>query len=129
MSIKPHSNTIRRAVLAAAVVLSLALLAGCSDETAAGPNTANSTGAASETHAAAEQREAVFSVPGMECPMCPITVKRAFSGVDGVIEADADLKTRQARALFDPSRTDTDTLIAAIENSGFSAQLKENDHE
>ncbi len=65
----------------------------------------------------------------MNCPMCPITVRRALSNVDGVIAAEADLKTKQARALFDPARTDTGILIGAIENSGFSTQLQESDHE
>ncbi len=120
MTITRHMNTSRLATLATAAVLSLGLLAGWSSQSAM---------AQDASQAATEQREAVFSVPDMSCPMCPITVRRALSNVDGVIEAEADLKTRQARALFDPARTDTATLIAAIENSGFSAQLKAGEHE
>lgn len=129
MSIIRFTKTSRLATLAAVVVAGASLLASCNNESTAGPNTANSGAGPSETHATAERREAVFSVPGMDCPMCPFTVKRALSGADGVIEAEADLKTKEARAIFDPSRTSTDALIAAIENSGFSAQLKKHDDE
>lgn len=128
MSIIRTSSTNRLAALAA-VVLGLSLLAGCSDEPAADPNTGQSVHASGNANAASEQREVVFSVPGMDCPMCPITVKRALSDADGIFEAEADLKTKEARVVFDPSRTDTDALIAAIESSGFSAHLKESDHE
>lgn len=118
MSITHNLNTYR---LAAAVVLGLGLLvAGWSSQFAVAQNA---------SHATVEQREAVFSVPGMDCPMCPATVKRALSRVDGVTKANADLKTKQAHVVFDPAKTDTDTLIAAIEKAGFSAQLKESDHE
>lgn len=120
MTITQPMNTSRLAALAITAVLSLGLLAGGSSQSAM---------AQDDVQAATEQHEAVFSVPGMDCPMCPITVRRALSNVDGVIEAEADLKTKQARALFDPARTDTDALIAAIENSGFSAQLKDDVHE
>jgi len=128
MSITRHLSTKRLAVLAA-VVLGLGLLAGCSDEPPSGLNGGSSAQASSAAISAANQREAVFSVPGMECPMCPVTVKRALSNVDGVFEADADLRTKQARVVFDSSRTNPDALMAAIEGSGFSAKLKESAHE
>lgn len=121
-----HTDTRRWGALASASVLSLGLLlAGCNNETAAGRNTTSSVAASSETHVVAERREAVFSVPGMNCPTCPITVRRALINVDGVFEAEASLQTKQARATFDPKRTDPQALIQAIENSGFSAQLKD----
>ncbi len=123
MSITSCSHPNRKAVLTAAAVLALGLLVGCNNDTAANPSTSQAGERASDTQAI-EQQKTVFSVPGMDCPMCPITVKRALSGGEGVIEADADLKTKQAYAVFDPSQTDTDALIAAIKNSGFSAHRK-----
>lgn len=101
--------------IATTVVLGLLLLAGCSD-----PEEAQASAAEGES----ERREVVLSVPDMSCPMCPITVRRALNGVDGVHEAEADLDTQQARAVFDPARTDPEALIAAIENTGFSATLQ-----
>jgi mercuric ion binding protein len=127
MSITHNSSTKRLAALALA--LGLSFLVGCSDQPAAGPNTGHSAQAFNDANTATELSEAVFSVPGMDCPMCPITVRRALSGIDGVYEAEADLKTREAHAVFDPSRTNAAALIAAIGNAGFSAHLKESAHE
>ncbi|WP_139349745.1 heavy-metal-associated domain-containing protein [Thioalkalivibrio denitrificans] len=124
-----YSNTGRLAMLIVAIVLGLGLLAGCSDEPTAGTTAANSSQTANDIQATVARHQARFSVPGMDCPMCPITVKRALGNVDGVIEADADLKTKQAYVVFDPSQTDTYALVAAIENAGFSASLENYDHE
>lgn len=112
MTSNPIGN---RLAIVATLVLGLFLLAGCSDEPVAHSSAAEDAG---------ERREVVLSVPDMTCPTCPITIRRALSGVDGVYEAEADLDTKEARAVFDPARTDLDALIAAIENSGFSAELK-----
>lgn len=112
MTLNPIGN---RVAVVATLVLGLFLLAGCSDE----PDTH-----ASAAEDATERREVVLSVPDMTCPTCPVTVRRSLGGVDGVYEADADLDTKEARAVFDPARTDVDMLIAAVRNSGFSATLK-----
>lgn len=108
-------STDNRLALLATVVLGLLLLAGCSD-----PAEAQAFAAGDEN----ERHEVMLSVPDMSCPMCPITVRRALKGIDGVHEAEADLESRQARAVFDPARTDPEVLIAAIENAGFSATVK-----
>ncbi|QKK04114.1 MAG: hypothetical protein HND55_13495 [Pseudomonadota bacterium] len=109
-----------RLAIVATLVLGLFLLAGCSDEPDAH---------ASAAEDATERREVVLSVPDMTCPTCPITVRRSLRGVDGVYEAEVDFETKQARAVFDPARTDVDMLIAAVENSGFSATLKSKSNE
>jgi len=104
-----------RLAVAATVFLGLLLLAGCSD-----PADAQASGAKDES----KRQEVVLSVPDMSCPMCPVTVRRALKGIDGVQEADADLESKQARAVFDPVRTDPEIMIAAIRNAGFSATVK-----
>lgn len=111
-----------------AAVLMLGLPAGCGGETASGTG-ATETDRASEADANIELREAVLSVPDMNCPMCPITVRKALTGVDGVSEADASLADKQATVVFDPGRASTEALIAAIADSGFSATLQESDNE
>lgn len=122
-----HYRSTRPLVALAAVVLGIGLLAGCSEQPAAGSNAGNSARAPGNAEAASEQREVVFSVPGMNCPMCPITIKRALNDVDGVSDAWADLETKKAHAVFDPSQTSIDALITAIENAGYS--VKETHHE
>jgi len=100
--------------------LALALTAGCSEDAANGADASRGE-VQTETSPAIERREVTFSVPGMTCPMCPITVRKALAGVDGVLEAHASLDDKQAHVVFDPARTRVDALIAAVNESGFTA--------
>lgn len=122
-------NKSRLATLITSAVLGLGLLVGCSEQPSVGPNTAHVTQSTSNDNANIKQDEAVFAVPDMNCPTCPIAVRRALNNVDGVLQAEASLDTKQALVVFDLSLTTTDALIAAIENAGFSAYLKEDNHE
>lgn len=106
--------------IAGSLVMAMGLLAGCGEETAPGNADAGRT---AET--GAELREVTLSVPDMNCPMCPITVRKALASVDGVLDADASLEGKQARVVFDPARTGTGALIAAVGEAGFSASLRE----
>jgi len=111
---------------AAYLALVLTLLVGCGDDTATpvGPSDQ-----AAETGTTSERREIALSVPAMNCPMCPITVRRALAGVDGVLKADASLKDKQARVAFDPARTDIDALLAAVAEAGFSGTGQDKSNE
>lgn len=128
MFIKLNRLIIRPAALSA-VVLALLFAAGCAEEASVKTQTGQPAQNTTAVEHSPALREITLSVPGMDCPVCPITVRRALGNVDGVTEADADLKTREARVRFDPDRTDIDTLITAVRNSGFSAIVKEQRHE
>jgi mercuric transport protein len=116
----------RRAFGLIALVLGTFLLAACSGEPPGAVQAGQGQSApGAEAAQAAELQEITLAVPGMDCPMCPITVRRALSDVPGVVEATADLGTKEAWARFDPARTGAEALIAAVRNSGFSASVKE----
>jgi mercuric ion binding protein len=122
----------RKSLFGAAVALLSVVLAACSDEPSTGADSPAQLPPASqrsEINTASEQLEVRFSVPGMSCPMCPITVRKALAGVDGVTEAETSLKDRQARVVFDPTRTNVDTLIAAVAEAGFEAMAQDSDHD
>jgi len=121
-------NMNNHSLISASLVLVLGLLAGCGTETGAEAG-ASDTGLAARPGTASEQREVVLSVPDMNCPMCPISVRKALAGVDGVVEVDASLEGKRARVLFDPARTDAEALIAAVAETGFSATLQESGDE
>jgi periplasmic mercuric ion binding protein len=107
-----------------AVMIVAGLLAGCGDEGANAESTQRASQAettARETQQPTQQREVTLSVPDMSCPMCPITVRKALAHVDGVSEAEASLDNKQARVVFDPTRTNIDALIAAVAEAGFTA--------
>ena len=77
---------------------------------------------AQSTTAATETVTATFAIQNMTCAMCPITVRKAMEGVEGVRSVDVDFETKTATAVFDPSTTSTTDIAAASTNAGYPAQ-------
>ncbi len=61
----------------------------------------------------------ILSVPGMTCPACPITVKRALTQVDGVTRTDVNFEKREVVVTFDDAKTNVQTLTQATKNAGY----------
>lgn len=72
---------------------------------------------------AGEPRTAVLDVPGMNCSLCPVSVKKALSRVRGVIDAKADLVTKRAEVRFDPDEVSPEALARAVSEAGFPATV------
>lgn len=66
-----------------------------------------------------------LSVPGMTCATCPITVKKALTRVDGVIDANVTYEPKEAAVTFDDSKTSIDALTEATKNAGYRSSVKE----
>lgn len=64
-----------------------------------------------------------LAVPGMTCPACPITVKRALNRVDGVIRTEVSFEKREAVVIFDDAKTNVQALTKATENAGYPSTL------
>ncbi|MDT8450640.1 MAG: cation transporter [Wenzhouxiangellaceae bacterium] len=128
-------NSLFRFAVAAAPAVGLAVvLAACSERAHSPDNSPDNTpettqtsggGGEPATAAPVDLAEVTLSVPGMTCLMCPITVRKALEGVQGVHEASATLSDKSAVVLFDPNRTDVTQLITAVVNSGFEASAME----
>jgi mercuric ion binding protein len=71
-------------------------------------------------------RTVTLSVPTMDCPVCPITVKKALSNVNGVSDATVNFDKRQAIVTFDDTKTNVDALTNATRNAGYPSVLAEN---
>lgn len=71
----------------------------------------------------AETKTVVLDVPGMTCNFCPITVRKALQKVPGVIEAKADFETKTATVVFDPAKTNVETLTKATANAGYTSTV------
>jgi Cu+-exporting ATPase len=67
-------------------------------------------------------QEATLAVSGMDCASCVLTVEKAANKVDGVEGARVNLARGRAVVRFDPSRTNLDTVAAAISDSGYPAR-------
>lgn len=69
---------------------------------------------------AAEGTKAAFKVDGMTCGSCSEKVTAALRGIEGVHAAAVDYQTGTAHVAYDPAKTDSEKLLAAINGTGFS---------
>lgn len=83
------------------------------------PGLTQATLAQSATEAA--QAETTFYVENMTCALCPVTVKAAMSGVEGVKSVEVSLAARTAHVVFDPALTDAAAIAHASEQAGYPA--------
>jgi mercuric ion binding protein len=85
--------------------------------TATGP-TASAQAAATQV---AAEATAIFTVENMTCGLCPITVKKAMEGVEGVRLVEVDFAAKKAIVVFDPSLTTVEAIATASTNAGYPA--------
>lgn len=74
--------------------------------------------------AQAAERNVTLDVPGMNCGMCPITVKKALKQVPGVKSAKADLDSKQAVVVYDDAKTTPEQLVQATTDAGYPSSVK-----
>jgi len=73
-------------------------------------------------HAKSQSQNAVFAIENMTCALCPVTVKKAMSKVDGVQSVKVDFETKTATVRFDPAQTNIAAIAAASTNVGYPAK-------
>ena len=73
----------------------------------------------------AAPKTVILSVPGMDCPVCPITVKKALGKVAGVTRAEVNFDTKEAVVTFDDAKTNVEALRKATSNAGYPSSIKE----
>lgn len=73
---------------------------------------------------AAEPKTVVLQVEGMNCSLCPITVRKALQRVPGVLEARVELEGKRATARYDPDKATPQLLAKAVTDAGFPATVK-----
>jgi len=78
----------------------------------------------SAAQAAEAEQTATFDVPGMTCALCPVTVRKAMEGVEGVRQVEVDFDARTATVVFDSSVTTVEAIAAASANAGYPATVK-----
>jgi len=66
-----------------------------------------------------------LSVPSMDCPVCPITVKKALMNVAGVSKAEINFDKRQATVTFDDAKTNVAALTQATAHAGYPSTQAE----
>src|SRR5439155_26111808 len=76
------------------------------------------------TPAWAASKTVSLDVPGMTCPVCPITVKKALNKVSGVSKVEVSYEKKEARLTFDDGKTDTKALVKATTDAGFPSKAE-----
>ena len=66
-----------------------------------------------------------LSVPTMDCPVCPITIKKALLQVAGVSQAHVNFERKEALVTFDNERTQVDALMRATADAGYPSTATE----
>jgi len=72
----------------------------------------------------ATSKTVTLDVPGMTCPVCPITVKKALNKVSGVSKVEVSYEKKEARVTFDDGKTDTKALVKATTDAGFPSKAE-----
>ena len=72
----------------------------------------------------AETKTVTLSVPGMNCDLCPLTIKKAISKVPGVASVEASYEKKQVVVTFDDSKASVEALMNATANAGYPSTLK-----
>jgi mercuric ion binding protein len=80
--------------------------------------------ASASSVAFAEMKTVTLSVPGMNCDLCPITIKKAVSRVSGVAHVEASFPKKEATVTFDDSKTTVEALTRATANAGYPSSVK-----
>ncbi|MCA0273539.1 MAG: cation transporter [Proteobacteria bacterium] len=88
------------------------------------PDTAPFAFAQSTPVAAPTLTEVRFDVPDMTCALCPLTVKTAMSGVDGVQSVEVDFDSLSATVIFDHALTDAAAIAEASAQAGYPAAVR-----
>lgn len=71
----------------------------------------------------AAQQTVTLSVPGMTCATCPITVKKALTRVEGVIDVKSSLAKRETTVVFENKRVKVEMLTRATKEAGFPSTI------
>ncbi|WP_323034578.1 mercury resistance system periplasmic binding protein MerP [Pararhodobacter sp.] len=66
-----------------------------------------------------------LSIPTMDCPVCPITVKKALTKVPGVSQATISYEKRLATVTYESTKASVDALVQATTNAGYPSILME----
>src|SRR5436190_12138328 len=85
--------------------------------------TAPSSESRSEMTGTSGTEKVVLPVEGMTCAACQANVQRALAAAPGVTKAAVNLMTHEATIQYDPAATSPETLVAAINDTGYLSRL------
>ncbi|WP_329743436.1 mercury resistance system periplasmic binding protein MerP [Dyella sp. A6] len=72
----------------------------------------------------AATRTVTLDVPGMTCPICPITVKRSLEKVNGVDTITSDISKKTVTITYDDAKTQPTALTRATADAGYPSTVQ-----
>ncbi|OJV43376.1 MAG: mercuric transport protein periplasmic component [Acidobacteriales bacterium 59-55] len=67
-------------------------------------------------------RTLTLDVPGMTCPTCPVTIKKALLKQSGVTGVTVRYEKKQLDVAFDDAKTDPTAIMKSTASVGFPSQ-------
>ena len=113
-------------LIAIVIVLMMGLISWSLPVQAAQKPVENKITQASASQKSLTTKTVVLAVPGMTCPVCPITVKKALKNIKGVNHVSVNYKNKTATVSFDTQKVKISTLTEATKNVGYPSSLKTN---
>ncbi|KNA10048.1 hypothetical protein SOVF_147970 [Spinacia oleracea] len=80
-----------------------------------------------ERECTSNESKALFSVMGMTCSACSASVEKAVKRLPGIREAIVDVLNNKAQVIFYPSFVKEEQILEAIMDTGFMAELIDDD--
>ena len=74
----------------------------------------------------AAEQSVILSIPTMDCPVCPITIKKSLQKVTGVKSAEVSYEGKTAVVVFDNQLAKVESFLKATENVGYPATVLKN---
>ena len=75
--------------------------------------------------ALAETQTVTLDVENMTCALCPLTVKRSLTAVEGVSGVEVSFDDKTAVVTYDDAQTDLAALTRATTNAGYPSHPRE----
>lgn len=72
----------------------------------------------------AAPRTVVLSVPGMTCPVCPITVKTALQRAPGVEQVTVNFSRKEIRVRYNDAKTNVAALEKVTARAGYPSHIE-----
>lgn len=71
----------------------------------------------------ADLKSVTLAVPGMDCPVCPITVRKALEKIEGVHKVIVEYEDRTVVVDYDDTRATLPVLTQATTDAGFPSTV------
>jgi mercuric ion binding protein len=72
----------------------------------------------------AAPKSVALAVPGMTCPTCPVTIKKALRKEQGVASVTVRYEKKELIVSFDDAKTTPDAIMKSTAAVGFPSQIE-----